>query len=115
MQYNEEGKVLYCSPNVVRVIKLRRMGWAGHVARMGIGEAYSGFRWGTPRERDHLGEPGVDGWIILRWIFRKWDVRAWTVLICLGQGQALGNAVVKLLTVHTVSLSSGEHVLSEGV
>jgi hypothetical protein len=26
------------------------------------------------RERDHLGDPGVDGRIILRWIFRKWDV-----------------------------------------
>ena len=25
-------------------------------------------------ERDHLGDPDVDGRIILRWIFRKWDV-----------------------------------------
>jgi hypothetical protein len=25
-------------------------------------------------ERDHWGDPGVDGRIILRWIFRKWDV-----------------------------------------
>ena len=24
-------------------------------------------------ERDHLGDPGVDGRIILRWIFRKWE------------------------------------------
>jgi hypothetical protein len=29
---------------------------------------------GIPRERDHLGDPGEDGTIILRWIFRKWDV-----------------------------------------
>jgi hypothetical protein len=29
-------------------------------------------------ERDHLGDPEVDGWIILRWIFRKWDVGVWT-------------------------------------
>jgi len=28
----------------------------------------------TLRERDHLGDAGVDGGIILRWIFRKWDV-----------------------------------------
>jgi hypothetical protein len=41
---------------------------------MGRGEAYTGFWWGNLRERDHLGEPGVDGKIILRWIFRKWDV-----------------------------------------
>ena len=33
---------------------------------------------GNLRGRDHLGDPGVDGRIILRWIFRKWDVRAWT-------------------------------------
>ena len=29
------------------------------------------------KERDHLGEPGVDGRII-RWVFRKWDVEVWT-------------------------------------
>ena len=29
-------------------------------------------------EGDHLGDPGVDGRIILRRIFRKWDVGAWT-------------------------------------
>ena len=33
--HNEELNDLYCSPNIVRVIKSRRMGWAGHVARMG--------------------------------------------------------------------------------
>ena len=33
--YNEELNDLYCSPNIVRVIKCRRMRWAGHVARMG--------------------------------------------------------------------------------
>jgi len=33
--------------------------------------------WGSPREGYHLGDPGVDGRIILRWIFRKWDVGVW--------------------------------------
>jgi hypothetical protein len=28
-------------------------------------------------ERDHWGDPGVDGRIILRWIFRKWNVEIW--------------------------------------
>jgi len=42
------------------------------------GEVYAGFWWGNLRERDHLGDPGADGRIILRWIFRKWDVGVWT-------------------------------------
>jgi hypothetical protein len=29
-------------------------------------------------ERDHSGDKGVDGRIILRWIVRKWDVEVWT-------------------------------------
>jgi len=33
--HNEELNDLYCSPNIVRVIKWRGMRWAGHVARMG--------------------------------------------------------------------------------
>ena len=48
-----------------------------HVARMGRGEVYTGFWWGNLRERDHLGEPGIDGRNILKWIFRKWDVGVW--------------------------------------
>jgi len=33
--HNDELNDLYCSPNIVRMVKWRRMGWAGHVARMG--------------------------------------------------------------------------------
>ena len=39
---------------------------------------YPGFWWGNLRDRDHLGNPDVEGGIIFRWIFRKWDVGAWT-------------------------------------
>jgi hypothetical protein len=38
---------------------------------MGREEVYTGFWWKNLRERDHLGDPGVDERIILRWIFRK--------------------------------------------
>jgi hypothetical protein len=38
--HNEELNYLYCSPNIVRVIKSRRMRWVGHVARMGRRVAY---------------------------------------------------------------------------
>ena len=33
----------------------------------------TGFRWGNRRERDHWGDPDVDGRIILRRILRKWE------------------------------------------
>jgi hypothetical protein len=36
------------------------------------------FWWGNLKERDHLGDPGVDRRIILRWNFRKWGVGLWT-------------------------------------
>ena len=48
------------------------MGWAGHVARMGEERGVIGSRWGNQRERGHLGDVGVDGWIILGWICRRW-------------------------------------------
>jgi hypothetical protein len=35
-------------------------------------EVLTGFLWGNLKERVHLEDPGVDGWIILRWFFRKW-------------------------------------------
>jgi hypothetical protein len=40
---NDELHSLYSSPNIVRVIKSRRLKWAGHVARMGGGEVFRGF------------------------------------------------------------------------
>jgi len=48
---------------------------------------YIGFWWGNLRERDNLGDPDIDGRLILRWIFRKWDVGIWTRSSCLRTGR----------------------------
>jgi hypothetical protein len=71
---NEELHDLYSSPTTVRVIKLRRMRWAGHAARTVEGRGVYRVLVGNLRERDHLVDPGIDGRIILRRIFRECDV-----------------------------------------
>jgi hypothetical protein len=78
--HNKKLHDLYSSPNIVWVIKSRRMRWVGHIVQKGRREVCIGFWWGNLRERDHWGDPGLDGRIILRWIFRKWDVVVWTGL-----------------------------------
>ena len=70
--HNEELNDLYSSPNIMRMIKSRRMRWAGHVARM-EGEVSTRFWWGKLKEKDHWGDQDVDGRIILSWILRKWE------------------------------------------
>jgi len=59
--HNEELHDFYSSPNIVRVIKSRRMRWAVHVARMGEERKSIGSWWGNRRERDHWADLGVDG------------------------------------------------------
>jgi hypothetical protein len=45
--HNEKLNGLYTSFNIVRVIKPRRMSWAGYVARMGVERFINGFCWET--------------------------------------------------------------------
>jgi hypothetical protein len=56
---NDELHGVYSSPNIVRVIKSRRMRWAGHVALMGRGEVFPGFWLGGPKIRDHWEDLSV--------------------------------------------------------
>jgi hypothetical protein len=55
--HNEELNDLYCSPNIVRVIKWRRLRWAGHVARMGEETEVYRVLVRKPEGRRLLGRP----------------------------------------------------------
>jgi hypothetical protein len=55
--HNDELHSLYPLPNIVRVIKSRRMRWAGHVARMGEGRGVYRVLVGRPKGKRPLGRP----------------------------------------------------------
>jgi len=55
--HNEELNDLYTSPNIVRVIKWRRMRWAGHVAHMCEDRGVYRVLVGKPEGRRPLGRP----------------------------------------------------------
>ena len=57
----------------MRVVKSRRMRWAGNVASIGEGRGVHRVLVGKPERERPLGDPDVDGRIILRWILRKWE------------------------------------------
>jgi len=55
--HNEELNDVYFSPNIVRVIKSRRMRWAGHIARMGKSRGVFRVLVGKPEGKRPLGRP----------------------------------------------------------
>ena len=69
---------LYPSPNIVLVIKSRRMRLEGHVVRMEERRGVYRVLVGTTEGKRPLGRPRLRWRMTLRWIFRKWDVGAWT-------------------------------------
>ena len=92
--HNEELKVLYSSLNIVRMIKSRRMSWAGYVVRMGEGRGVYRVLVGKPEGKRPLGRPrrrwednirmdlqevglGYEGWIGL-----AQDRDRWRALVC---------------------------------
>jgi hypothetical protein len=76
--HNEELHDLYSSPSTIRIIRARRMRWAGHVARMGKREMHTGYWWEIQRERDHSEDKDVSRWIILIDILEiGWGVVDW--------------------------------------
>jgi hypothetical protein len=69
--HTDELHGLYSSPNIVRVIKSRRMRWAGHVAGMGEGRGVYRVLVGRAEGKRPLGRPRLSGRVTLRWTLRR--------------------------------------------
>jgi hypothetical protein len=76
--HSEELHDLYSSPDIIRQIKLRRMGWADHVARMGEGRNLYRVLVGKPEGKDHLKHQGLDGRMRSKWTLRTLVGVAWS-------------------------------------
>jgi hypothetical protein len=68
--HNEELNDLYSLPNIVQVVKSRRIRWAGHVARMGEDRGVHRVLVGKPEGKRPLGRPSRRWEDNIRWIFR---------------------------------------------
>jgi hypothetical protein len=66
--HNEEFHDLYFSPSIIRLIKSRRMRWAGYVARMGKKRNAYRLLVGKPEGKRPLGRPRRRWGTILKWI-----------------------------------------------
>jgi hypothetical protein len=71
--YNDDVHNLYSSPNIVRMIKSRRMRWARHTARVGEGRGVYGVLVGRPEGSRHWEDLSVGGRITLRWTLGSRD------------------------------------------
>jgi hypothetical protein len=91
--HNEELHNLYCSPNIIRMVKSRRMRWAGHVARMGEKRSAYRISVGKPEGKRPLGRPKCRwedsikmdlreiGWGGMDWIDLAEDMDQWKALV----------------------------------
>jgi hypothetical protein len=91
--HNEDLRDLYSSPSIIRIIKSRRMRWAGHVARMGekrnayrllVGKSEGKRPLGKPRRRwmDNIRMAlGEVGWGDVDWIGLAQDRNMWRALV----------------------------------
>jgi hypothetical protein len=84
--HNEELHDLYSSPNIVRVIKARRIGWTGNVACMSEGRGGHRVLVGEAEGRRPLERPRCI-WIILKLIFKKLTGVMHCIVLALDRGR----------------------------
>jgi hypothetical protein len=58
-------------PCIIRMIKSRKMRWAGHVVRMGVKRNAYRILIGMPEGKNHWEDQDVGGWTILKWILER--------------------------------------------
>ena len=78
--HNEELNDLYCSPNIVQVIKSRRMRWAGHLARMWERGGVYSVLLGKSEGKRPLGRPRLRRKDIIKMDLQEVGFGAWTGL-----------------------------------
>jgi hypothetical protein len=71
--HNEEVHDLFSSPNIIRIIKSKRLRWAENVARMEEKKNAYGLLVGKPEGKRLLGKPRHRWVVILGWILERWD------------------------------------------
>jgi hypothetical protein len=76
--HNKELYALYSSPNIIRVIKSRRLRWVGHVARMGERRGAYRALVGKPEGRRPLGRPRCTWEDNIKMDLREVGWGAWT-------------------------------------
>jgi hypothetical protein len=91
--HNEELRDLYSSPSIIRIIKSKRIRWAGHIARMGEKRNVYTLLVGKPEVKGPLGRPkrrwvynikrdlGEVGWGDVDWIGLPKDRNRWRALV----------------------------------
>jgi len=90
--HEEQRNDLYCSPNIIRVMRSRRMKWKEHVVCMGSRRGEYRVLVGKPEGQNHLEDPGVDRRIIkngssangmggMDWIDLAQDRDRWRALV----------------------------------
>ncbi|KDR24142.1 hypothetical protein L798_08970 [Zootermopsis nevadensis] len=98
--HKDELKNLYSSPNIVRVIKSKRMSWAGHVARMDGTRGVHRVLVGKPEEKRPLGRPRRRWQDNIKWDL--WEIGVEGVWILLAQGRVRWRALANSILNHGV-------------
>jgi len=111
--HSDRLDALYTLPNIIWVIKLRRIIWAGHVARMVNKRGAWCVFMGNLMERGHLGDPGVDGRPLLKRDLKqlRWGGMDW---IDLAQDMDRLRALVDALINLRIPYNAGNFLTSWG-